>query len=163
MLRENREPIVGRLGKSFSANSSVTLLDSHVLAIVLDDTRNCWSWSFGVSSSRKHDEAVGGDHYICRGWEAMQRRAGCIDTSAVARHNRVHPIVIDVAVEYFTPPTGKGKTNAVVVPCIFRERRNHNHILPAALQPALKGNYAVLVVNVKRIHVVPAQRGIIPA
>ncbi len=48
----------------------------------------------------------------------MQRRAGCIDTSAVAGHDRVHPIVIDVAVEYFPPWSGKGESDAVVVPGI---------------------------------------------
>jgi hypothetical protein len=73
------------------------------------------------------------------------------------------PSCHNVAVEYFTPWTGKGKPNGVVVPRILRERRNHNHVLSTALQPAVKRNYTVQVVNVKRIDVVSTQRRIIPA
>jgi hypothetical protein len=89
----------------------------------------------------------------------MQRRAGCIDTASVAGHNRVHPTIIDVTVKYFTPRTGKWEADAVFVPGIFRERRNHNNVLPGTLQPAMKCNYAILVVDVEGIDVVPAQPG----
>src|ERR1700692_1475899 len=93
----------------------------------------------------------------------MQRRPGWIDPSAFAGHDRIHPIVIDVAVEYFTPGTGEGKPDAVVVPRVFGKRRNHKQVLPAALPPPVKSNHTVLVVNVKRIDVVSTQRRIIPA
>src|ERR1700722_11909082 len=77
---------------------------------------------FPCLRSREHNEAIGRDNYVCRRFEAMQRRAGCIDTSAVAGHDRVHPVIIDIAVEYFPPRTSKWESDAVVVPGILGER-----------------------------------------
>jgi len=43
---------------------------------------------------------------FARGLEAMQRRTGYIDTPPVAGHNRVDPVVVDVAAKHFPPRTG---------------------------------------------------------
>ena len=86
----------------------------------------------------------------------MQRRARCRDTSSVASHHRVNPVVIDIAVENFPPRSRKRESDAVVVPSILGERGDYNDVLPSTLQPSVKRNDAVLFVDVERIEVLPA-------
>ena len=120
------------------------------------------SGRFG-SGSGEHHQAVGWDDNVCRSRKAMQRRARGINRSAVSGHDRVHPVVIDVAVEYFSPRAAKRESDAIVVPGILSESCRHDDVLPGALEPTMKCDNPILVVNMKRIDMVAAQGRIVPA
>src|SRR5437016_3640927 len=93
----------------------------------------------------------------------MHRKPRCIDTSSIAGDNWVHPIVVDIAIKYLAPWPRSWKADAVIEPGTFRQRCDHNDILPRAVEPAMECNYPVLVVNMKCIQVVPTQCWVVPS
>src|SRR5580704_1526249 len=94
--------------------------------------------------------------------EAVQRDARRHDPSSVARNDRIHPIVIDVAVEHFSPRSGIRESDCVVVPGCLGQGRNYDYVVAPALKPAMKCNDAVLVVYMEWVHVIALQCGLIP-
>ena len=93
----------------------------------------------------------------------MQGRTGRVNRACVAGYNRVYKIVVHVAVEDLSPLATEWKSGGVVVPGVFRKGRNDDNVLARSFQPAMKCDHPILIVNVKWVHVVAPQRGIIPA
>src|SRR5579864_8903207 len=93
----------------------------------------------------------------------MHWRTGRVNPAAVARYDRIYPIVIDITVEYFPPIAAERESDAIVVPGVFRKRRDHDNVVPRSLQPTVKCDHSVLVVNMKWIDIIASQRGVIPA
>src|SRR5208282_2446119 len=92
----------------------------------------------------------------------MQGSVGCRDAPAITGHDRVHPIIVNVAVEDFAPRSGKREADSIVIPGIFGEGCDDNYVLARTLEPPVEGSDAVLIVNVKRMDVLPTQGGIVP-
>ena len=93
----------------------------------------------------------------------MQAGPVCIHAAAVAGDNRVHPIVVNVAVENLEPGSGVGKSNRVVVPSCFGKRRDYNYVASRAGKPSVEGDDAVLIVDMKWVYMFTAQSRLIPA
>src|SRR5580700_643128 len=69
------------------------------------------------------------DHDICGRREAVQRPTRGYDPSSVARDNRIDPVVIDVAVEDFSPRSGIGESDCVVVPGGLGKRCDDDNVV----------------------------------
>ena len=78
----------------------------------------------------------------------MQAGTVCIHAAAVAGDNRVHPIVVSVAVEHFAPAPCGGKADGIIVQRIFVQAADHHDIGARALDPTLERQHAVLVMHV---------------
>lgn len=89
----------------------------------------------------------------------MQRTSRCQNPSSIARYHWINPVVIDVAVEDFNPRSRRRESNRVVVPSCLGKSCNYNYVFPCALQPSVKCNDAVLVVDVKCVDIVTSQTG----
>src|SRR5579863_928419 len=94
------------------------------------------------------------DHDIRGRREAVQRPARRHDASSVARNDGIDPIVIDIAVELFSPRPGIREPNRVVVPCGLGKRCDDDNVVARALKPSMKCDDAVLVVYMEWVHVI---------
>jgi hypothetical protein len=81
---------------------------------------------------------------------------------AIPSYLGTHPVVVHVAVKNLRPRSRIRETDCIVVPSHFREGRDHNHIVPGAIQPSMKRNDAILVVHMERVYVFTPQRWLIP-
>ncbi len=86
----------------------------------------------------------------------MQRPSRGDNSAAIARHQGVHEVVVDIAIEDFYPSSGEWESDRIVKPVRFSERRYDDYVLSRAFQPAMKGNHAVLIVYVEGVHIVSA-------
>jgi hypothetical protein len=80
------------------------------------------------------------------------------DMAAISRHNRVDPIVIDVAVETLAPGASPGKADPVAILIHLAQAGDHNDVLADAFDPAMEGNDAVAIVDMEDVDLPPAKR-----
>ena len=85
------------------------------------------------------------------GWAAR------IDLTAIARNGRIHPAVIHIAVEYLGPCSTQRKAKVVTPPCVFPQIYGNHHVSAYTWQPAMKGNHAIIVVDMKHVDRIAAK------
>ena len=69
----------------------------------------------------------------------MERLVVRKHSSAVSGNVWVHPVLIDIAIEHFSPRAMPGKTDAVVETVVRREVHDYNDVVPLAFNPAMEG------------------------
>src|SRR5438552_3497157 len=93
------------------------------------------------------------------GRQTVPSRSVGDDPAGIALRIRIEPLVIDVAIEHFVPMAAAGKTEAitVIVERALVQARDDHDIAADARQPAMNGDDAVFVVDVKHVQAFAAQ------
>src|SRR5262245_1236313 len=86
-----------------------------------------------------------------------------VDAAAVASNVRVHPAVVDVAVEDFAPAAGAREPDAVPVLHLLAEVDDDDDVGAPSGDPALKREHALDIVRVDEPVAFAAQRRMTPA
>ena len=108
------------------------------------------------SGLRKNHDPVRRDDNRSGRTETVHWAAARIDTGAVTRYLRIHPVVIDVAVEDFSPKPRHRETQIITPPGAFSEGRYDYNVSPNALEPPMKSKHAIAVRAVKWVDLVTA-------
>ena len=89
----------------------------------------------------KNHEAVGGDDNVRGTGQAVHGRAAGVDPPAVARDDRVDPVVVDIAVEDLQPEArtweSRARTASRSTRSSSRRRRRHGPLPPASAWKAI--------------------------
>jgi len=110
----------------------------------------------------KHHHAVRGDHDIRRCRKAVCRTTVGIDGSSIPRSDRIHPVVIDIAVKDLEPVAATRESDVVVPPGVVVETRHHDDVPALTFDPAVIGDETVGVVDVESTHRIAAQSRLTP-
>ena len=101
------------------------------------------------SDVRKNHDAIRRDDNRSGRNETVHWAVARLDTSAVTRYLRIHPMVIDVAVEDFSPKSRHRETQIVAPPGAFSEGRYDYNVLSDAVEPPMKSKHAIARPNSK--------------
>src|SRR5262245_12447259 len=94
--------------------------------------------------------------------ETVARWAGRRNRAAVSGGERIHPVVVHVAVEDLEPLSGPGEAEVVRPPGRLAQGRDNDDVDGATVDPTVARDHAILVVHVKGIEPIAAQR-VMPA
>src|SRR6516165_4667027 len=96
-------------------------------------------------------------------WQAEKLALPGEDDAAVGGHSRVHPVVVDVAVEDLKPMAAAGEADLVVVPVGFGEAERHHNVPALAFHPPLEDKDPVQVVDVGDLAALAAKSWLVAA
>ena len=113
--------------------------------------------ALSLSTTGENHKSIGGYRDASRGGQSVQRRSGSFNCAAVAGHHRIHPVIIDVAIENLEPRSVCRKSNLIVVPVPIIESGNHHDIVSDTFDPALEGDHTVLIMDVEDVATLPTE------
>src|SRR5271165_2465793 len=93
----------------------------------------------------------------------MHRAAVGVDTAPVAGDDRIDPVVVDITVEDLEPAARPGEAQRVAPVGRLIQGRDHDYIAADPLHPALEGDHAVRIMDVKDVDSLPAERWLMSA
>ena len=94
--------------------------------------------------------------------EAVCRATVGIDCSSIPGDDRIHLVVIDIAVKDLEPSAATREADVVVPPGVVVETGYDDDVPALTFDPALIGDDTVGVVDVEGTHRIAAQRGLAP-
>jgi hypothetical protein len=87
----------------------------------------------------------------------MERAAIGVDAAPVPGHPRVHPAVVDIAVEALPPVPRERKSQLVPPKGVFVQARHDHDVLTLVDQPPMEREHAIAVVHMEDVHVRPGE------
>ena len=110
-----------------------------------------------ISLPCKHQQTIGWKEKARGSNEAMQRLGVCENFATVACGDWVHPVLVDVAIKNFSPAARPRETDSVVEAMRRSEVNHDDHIMPLALNPAMKRKHSVFIVSMNNSKTLPSK------
>src|SRR3984957_234574 len=100
------------------------------------------------SASCEYQKAVSRNRQRGGAGKAVHGRTVRLHLASVAGDSGIDPVIVDVAVEYFEPVSGLGKADVIIIPRVLIQAAHDHDVVSDTFDPALKGEHAVLVMDV---------------
>src|SRR3979490_3105705 len=114
---------------------------------------NCWGaggcrFLLGAGGD-EGDQAIGGERNFGSRRKTIKRLAPGTHAAAIADRCRIRKIVIDVAVEYLKPVSGKRQSDGVAVLRLLGQVGYHDHVRRLGFDPSVQNDNPVEIFSAR--------------